>query len=104
MIESKYITRDVESVLKKALGESPVVAVTGPRQTGKSTLLKETLPDYSYITLDDPMARQQAIEDRSFLDSFPPKLIIDEFQYAPGLLSYIKMRVVKTALKKVCMY
>ena len=82
MIESKYITRDVETVLKKALGESPVVAVTGPRQTGKSTLLKETLPDYSYITLDDPMARQQAIEDPVFfLDSFPPKLIIDEFQY-----------------------
>lgn len=94
MIESKYITRDVETVLKKALGESPVVAVTGPRQTGKSTLLKETLPDYSYITLDDPMARQQAIEDPVFfLDSFPSKLIIDEFQYAPGLLSYIKMRV-----------
>jgi len=93
-MKDRYIKRDVESVLKQALGESPVVAVTGPRQTGKSTLLKETLPEYSYVTLDDPLVRQQAFEDPVFfLDSFPSKLIIDEFQYAPGLLPYIKMRV-----------
>jgi predicted AAA+ superfamily ATPase len=89
-----YIERDIEAVLKKALGESPVVAITGPRQTGKSTLLKEVLTGYSYVTLDDPLVRQRAIEDPSFfLDSFPAKLIIDEFQYAPNLLHYIKMRV-----------
>jgi predicted AAA+ superfamily ATPase len=89
-----YIERDIEAVLKKALGESPVVAITGPRQTGKSTLLKEVLSGYSYVTLDDPLVRQRAIEDPSFfLDSFPAKLIIDEFQYAPNLLHYIKMRV-----------
>ena len=91
---AKYITRDLETVLKQALGESPVVAITGPRQTGKSTLLRQTLSEYAYVTLDDPMVRQQAIEDPVFfLDSFPSRLIIDEFQYAPGLLSYIKMRV-----------
>jgi predicted AAA+ superfamily ATPase len=90
----KYIKRDIETVLNKALNEAPVVAITGPRQTGKSTLLKETLAEYSYITLDDPLLRQQAIEDPVLLlDSFPSKLIIDEFQYAPSLLPYIKMRV-----------
>ena len=90
----KYIKRDIETVLNKALTEAPVVAITGPRQTGKSTLLKETLAEYSYITLDDPLLRQQAIEDPVLLlDSFPSKLIIDEFQYAPSLLPYIKMRV-----------
>jgi predicted AAA+ superfamily ATPase len=90
----KYIKRDIETVLNKALNEAPVVAITGPRQTGKSTLLKETLAEYSYITLDDPLLRQQAIEDPVLLlDSFPSKLIIDEFQDAPSLLPYIKMRV-----------
>ena len=90
----QYIHREIEGLLKTALQEAPVVAVTGPRQTGKSTLLLETLPDYAYVTLDDPLLRQQATEDPLFfLGQFKSKLIIDEFQYAPELLHYIKIRV-----------
>ena len=93
-MNSLYIRREIEDVLKTSLQEAPVVAITGPRQTGKSTLLRESLPDYAYVTLDDPLLRQQAIEDPVFfLNGFESKLIIDEFQYAPDLLHYIKMRV-----------
>jgi uncharacterized protein len=96
-----YIPREIEPLLQSALREAPVVAVTGPRQTGKSTLLKESLPDYAYVTLDDPLLRQQAVEDPLFfLNRFESKLIIDEFQYAPDLLHYIKMRVDKNRQQK----
>lgn len=93
-MSNAYIHRKIEPLLQVALREAPVVAVTGPRQTGKSTLLRESLPDYAYATLDDPLLRQQAIEDPLFfLNRFGAKLILDEFQYAPDLLHYIKIRV-----------
>jgi hypothetical protein len=70
------------------------VAVTGPRQAGKSTLLKHCLPDYKYVTLDDPFYREQAHADPLlFLDTLGERAIIDEIQLAPGLLSYVKIRV-----------
>ncbi|MDF7826211.1 ATP-binding protein [Pontiellaceae bacterium B12227] len=100
-MNSPYINREIEGLLKTALQEAPVVAVTGPRQTGKSTLLRESLPGYAYVTLDDPLLRQQAIEDPLFfLGQFESKLIIDEFQYAPDLLHYIKIRVDENRRKK----
>ena len=72
----------------------PCLAVTGPRQSGKSTLLIHTLPGYNYITLDDPLTRERAISDpRLFLDTAGDKVIIDEIQWAPQLMSYIKMKV-----------
>lgn len=71
--------------------------ITGPRQVGKTTLLNylsENLKDINYVTLDDLMIRIQANEDPSlFLRTYEAPLIIDEFQYAPNLLSYIKMNV-----------
>lgn len=76
------------------LGSFPSVAVTGPRQSGKSTLLKELLCDYRYISLDDPLLREQALSDPVLLlDSVGDRVIIDEIQLAPALLSYIKMRI-----------
>ncbi len=70
------------------------MAVTGPRQAGKSTLLKHCLPDYTYVTLDDPFYREQAHSDPLFfLDSLGERAIIDEIQLAPSLLSYVKIRV-----------
>jgi len=90
----KYIQRHLEGVLLKSLQQFSAVAVTGPRQSGKSTLLRHTLPDYKYITLDDPLVRMQANDDPIlFLDSVKTPVIIDEFQYAPQLLHYIKMRI-----------
>lgn len=89
-----YIPRDIEARLERLLASSPCVAVTGPRQAGKSTLLKHCLPDYKYVTLDDPFYREQAHSDPLlFLDSLGEHAIIDEIQLAPSLLSYVKIRV-----------
>src|SRR5690349_11871171 len=89
-----YIPRDIEARLERLLASSPCVAVTGPRQAGKSTLLRHCLPDYKYVTLDDPFFREQAHSDPLlFLDSVGERAIIDEIQLSPGLLSYVKIRV-----------
>ncbi|WP_160295221.1 ATP-binding protein [Geobacter sp. OR-1] len=89
-----YIQRDIENRLERLLASSPCVAVTGPRQAGKSTLLRHCLPDYRYRSLDDPFYREQALADpHLFLDDLGERAIIDEIQLAPGLLSYVKLRV-----------
>lgn len=89
-----YIIRDLELVMVKLLASAPALALTGPRQSGKSTLLKHVLRDYRYITLDDPFQRELIISDpQLFLDNLGEKIIIDEIQYAPQILSYIKMRI-----------
>ena len=76
----------------------PVVMVTGPRQVGKSTLLEACARDQKeqrgYVTLDDFNARDLAVNDPAlFLQQWPAPVIIDEIQYAPGLLSAIKVEV-----------
>lgn len=91
-----YFNRQLEDRFKRALKQFPVCLVTGSRQTGKSTLLMHALKGYHYVTLDDPKMRQQAIEDPElFLSQYQTPLIIDELQYAPNILSYIKIRVDK---------
>ena len=73
------------------LKQFPAVAVTGPRQAGKSTLLRHVLPDYSYVTLDDPLARQQAIDDPELLlENAGERVIVDEIQYAPSFISEVR--------------
>ena len=89
-----YIQRTIEHLLPGILATFPCLAVTGPRQSGKSTLLRHALPEYRYVTLDDPTALEQAHSDPVyFLDSLGERCIIDEIQLAPGILSYVKMRV-----------
>ncbi len=89
-----YIPRKIEKFFLEALKQFPVCLITGPRQAGKSTMLRHTLKNYRYVTLDDPQMRKMAIEDpKLFLSTFAAPLIIDEIQYAPELLSYIKMQV-----------
>lgn len=72
-----------------------VLLVTGPRQTGKTTLLKSLMPEgMNYVTLDDKILRTQAQNDpKLFLAEHPAPLLIDEAQYAPELFSYIKINV-----------
>lgn len=89
-----YIQRTMEKLLPGILATFPCLAVTGPRQSGKSTLLRHALPEYRYVTLDDPSVLQQAHADPVyFLDALGEYCIIDEIQLAPGILSYVKMRV-----------
>lgn len=94
----KYKTRTIERSLNSLIGNCPVIMITGPRQVGKTTLLNhlvETSKEkINYISLDNILIRNQAIEDPElFLRTYEAPLIIDEFQYAPELLSYIKIKV-----------
>ena len=89
-----YIHRQIEETLKKFVGLFPAVTVTGPRQSGKSTMLKECLKDYDYITFD----RIQNIEDfssdpESFIQKYKNKVIFDEAQQVPELFNYIKFMI-----------
>lgn len=71
-------------------GKFPVVSLTGPRQSGKTTLLQESFPEYLYTSLEDPETRIQAETDpRRFLAS-APRMIVDEIQRIPELFSYIQ--------------
>lgn len=95
---NKYITRTIEKTLCKIADSFPVVMITGPRQVGKTTLLSminsTKFTSLNYISLDDINVRALAIEDPElFLRTYKTPLIIDEFQYAPNLLSYIKIIV-----------
>ena len=76
------------------LGKFPVVSLTGPRQSGKSTLLKNALPNYKYVSLEEPDNRLLCQSDpRGFLATYPGKTIIDEAQHAPDLFSYLQGHV-----------
>lgn len=90
-----YIPRSLEEVLGKAASEFPAVVLTGPRQSGKTTLLKTIFtPEYRYISLEAPDVRAAAMEDpRGFLEMYPPPAIFDEIQYAADLLPYIKEKI-----------
>ena len=97
----KYIHRQIEPVIKNVLNTFSSLALTGPRQAGKSTLLTQTLTDYQYITLDDPVIRDRAVNDpRLFFDTLKEKAIIDEIQHAPELLSYAKIIIDSNRDKK----
>ena len=74
----------------------PVVTVTGPRQSGKSTLLKSLFTDYQYVSLEDPDMRLFAQNDpRGFLNTYPDRTIIDEVQRTPDLFSYLQTHIDK---------
>jgi predicted AAA+ superfamily ATPase len=88
------INRDILKELKILITEYPVVTILGPRQSGKTTLAKFFLDSYEYSNLEDPSARDFAKEDpKAYLDQFKSKVIIDEIQRVPELLSYIQVIV-----------
>lgn len=92
-----HIHRDLERVILKTTQAFPVVLVTGPRQVGKTTLLRKLAEGdgtRKYVTLDNPLVRELAITDPAlFIQRYAPPVLIDEIQYAPELLPYIKMYV-----------
>jgi len=88
------IPRLLSAALKTQSHEFPVVTLTGPRQSGKTTLVRTVFPKHAYCTLEELDVRQAAKDDpRGFLKSFPGPVILDEVQHAPGLLSYIQSEV-----------
>ena len=94
-----YIKRNLEKVVSQVTKEYPVVLVTGPRQVGKTTMLKKLMEgtDRGYVTLDDLNERSLAKSDPElFLQLHKPPVLIDEVQYAPELFSYIKLNADKS--------
>lgn len=85
------IPREITKSLLEAANSYPVVTLTGPRQSGKTTLCRMLFPDLPYSNLEDPEIRAFALDDaRGFLRGFPQGAVLDEFQRAPDLTSYIQ--------------
>jgi uncharacterized protein len=91
------IKRTIEPVLIKLATQYPVVTVTGPRQSGKTTLCRKVFPYKPYVSLESPDTRRFAADDpRGFLSGYPDGAILDEIQRVPELLSYIQTIVDET--------
>jgi predicted AAA+ superfamily ATPase len=90
------VQRDIGSISKKLFRKYPVISITGPRQSGKTTLIKYLFPDLPYVSLEDHDERQFAIQDpRGFLARFPNGAVLDEVQRTPQVFSYIQTEVDK---------
>jgi len=94
-MDDTYIPRRLGACVLRAANEFPAVVVIGPRQSGKTTLLKNLFGEqYPIVSLEPPDIRLAAQSDpRGFLSLYPPPIVFDEIQYAPGLLPYIKERI-----------
>ncbi len=91
---SEFIGRRIIPLIKEQQSKFPVLAITGPRQSGKTTLLKELFTEYRYVSLENPDIRSFAEADPvGFLDLYNEHVIFDEIQRVPDLFSYIQSRV-----------
>lgn len=85
------IIRSITSEFLTQLREYPIVTVIGPRQAGKTTLVRAALPEYEYVSLETPETRQFALDDpKAFLKRYAGNVIFDEVQRVPHLLSYLQ--------------
>lgn len=90
------IRRHIEPEFTQLLTEYPIVTILGPRQAGKTTLARQLLPDYDYVNLENPETRDFAQDDpKAFLAQYSGKVIFDEIQRLPELLSYLQIAVDK---------
>lgn len=89
-----WIDRLIEPRIRSLAASRPVVVITGGRQTGKTSLARRLFPRHAYVSLDLPSAAAQAEHDpAAFLAAYPPPVVIDEVQYAPGLFRHLKQAV-----------
>lgn len=85
------IDRTIEKIVLTLATQYPIVTITGPRQSGKTTLVKKLFPEKQYINLENPDQREFAkLDPRAFLGKLPDGAILDEIQRAPDLLSYLQ--------------
>ncbi len=88
---SKMIPRTIRHYIYDSAKKYPALAIMGPRQSGKTTSVKDIFPDKPYVSLEDPDIRRFAIEDpRAFLARYPNGAIFDEIQRTPEILSYLQ--------------
>ena len=88
------IKRDVEKIIRQQLKGFPIVTITGPRQSGKTTLAQAIFVKKPYFSFEDPDVRQLAQDDpRAFLKNTPDGAVFDEVQRAPDILSYLQTHV-----------
>lgn len=89
-----YIERKMAETLCNVMGEYPVVTVSGPRQSGKTTLVKNCLSEFGYVNLEDPDSAEFARSDpKGFLRRYPAPVTIDEAQRVPELMSSLQVAV-----------
>jgi len=87
------ISRHLTPSLVEAAGSAPVVTLTGPRQSGKTTLVRSSFPEHDYVSLEAPDLRARAREDPRALLAQAERMILDEIQREPDLLSYVQVLV-----------
>jgi len=85
------IVRNICADVKVVMQQYPIIAITGPRQSGKTTVLRDLLPDYRYVTLENPDVRAYAVQDgKGFFAEYDDKVILDEVQRVPAVFSYLQ--------------
>ncbi len=89
-----YIDRQISDSILTAVKYYPTIILTGPRQSGKTTLAQHLFPDYTFVNIEDTGTRNRAVDDlNGFLDGLGPRAIIDEIQNLPEMLSTIQAKV-----------
>lgn len=90
----RYLPRQLDPVLKRAARNFPAIVLTGPRRSGKTSLLRHVFPGADYRLLEDPDVLARARTDpRGFFDELTPPVVLDEIQNAPELLAYVRTRI-----------
>jgi len=90
----RFIPRAIQKVIREAVHNFPAMVLTGPRRTGKSTLLRHMFPRARYVLLEDPDIQSRARSDpRALLEELQPPVLFDEIQNVPELFPYVRSRI-----------